>query len=44
MQDWIWPRGVKAESRRKLARLFGRLKVRFTRQRYYSEFPDGPRL
>jgi hypothetical protein len=35
MKGWIWPRGAKAESRRKLARLFGVLTVRYTRHRIH---------
>jgi hypothetical protein len=38
--DWHWQKRVTAKQKHRLAKFFGRLKVRYTRNRIYTEFED----
>jgi hypothetical protein len=40
MAEWNWPKGYPTQKRKKVAAMFGKLTIRYTRTRIYSEFED----
>jgi hypothetical protein len=40
MTDWHWQKRVTAQQKRRIARFFGHLKIRYTRNRIYTELKD----
>jgi hypothetical protein len=37
MKNWRWPRGASTQYRKRFAAIFGKLRIRYTRQKIYSE-------
>jgi hypothetical protein len=37
MQDWVWPQGTRNERRNRFSEVFGRLTIRYTRQKIHFD-------